>query len=110
MFSISERDIREFHLPGVILKTTVDYKHRPRGSILMQQTSEQNPTFVDRRSNSDGSNPGQERRQFSSSHQTLRPEVIELAEAVDQYKLRHRRRFITFEELYDVMAELGYHR
>lgn len=35
---------------------------------------------------------------------------MELAEAVDQYKLRHRRRFITFEELYDVIAELGYHK
>ena len=34
----------------------------------------------------------------------------ELAEAVDNYKLRHRRRFITYEELYDVMASLGYHR
>ena len=41
---------------------------------------------------------------------TFRPEVIELAEAVDQYKLRHRRRFITFEELYDVIAELGYQK
>ncbi len=38
------------------------------------------------------------------------PEVVELAEAVDQYKLRHRRRFITFEELFDVMASLGYHK
>ena len=26
------------------------------------------------------------------------------------YKLHHRRRFITFEELYDVMISLGYHR
>jgi hypothetical protein len=33
-----------------------------------------------------------------------------LAQAIDQYKLRHRRRFITFEELYDVMASLGYHK
>jgi hypothetical protein len=30
--------------------------------------------------------------------------------AIDQYKLRHRRRFITFEELYDVIAGLGYHK
>ena len=40
----------------------------------------------------------------------MRPEVAELAEAIDQYKLRHRRRFITFEELYDVIATLGYHK
>ena len=25
--------------------------------------------------------------------------AMELAEAIDQYKLRHRRRFITFEEI-----------
>jgi hypothetical protein len=51
-----------------------------------------------------------ERRQFSNSHDSMRPEVAELAEAIDQYKLRHRRRFITFEELYDVIATLGYHK
>jgi hypothetical protein len=53
---------------------------------------------------------GPERRQFSNSHSSSRPDVTELAEAVDQYKLRHRRRFITFEELYDVIAGLGYHK
>jgi hypothetical protein len=36
--------------------------------------------------------------------------VNELAQAVDQYKLMHRRRFITFEELYDLIVALGYHR
>lgn len=76
----------------------------------MQQTTEQNPTFTDRRSENRENGTGGERRQFASSHQTFRPEVLELAEAVDQYKLRHRRRFITFEELYDVMASLGYHK
>ena len=34
----------------------------------------------------------------------------ELANAIDDYKVAHRRRFITFEELFDVMASLGYHR
>ena len=53
---------------------------------------------------------GTERRQFVDSRDTFRPEVLELAEAVDQYKLRHRRRFITFEELYDVIADLGYRK
>ena len=39
------------------------------------------------------------------------PDNNKMAEqAIDQYKLRHRRRFITFEELYDVMAGLGYHK
>lgn len=76
----------------------------------MQQITEQNPNFTDRRESSQGEYAEGERRQFASSHQTFRPEVLELAEAVDQYKLRHRRRFITFEELYDVMADLGYRK
>ncbi|MGE5194441.1 MAG: hypothetical protein ACM3U2_18280 [Deltaproteobacteria bacterium] len=66
--------------------------------------------FVDRRQPGGARKDGSERRQFVDSRQTFRPEVIELAEAVDQYKLRHRRRFITFEELYDVIAGLGYRK
>ena len=46
----------------------------------------------------------------SSVITTTRPEVAELSEAVDQYKLKHHRRFITFEELYGVITELGYHK
>jgi hypothetical protein len=66
--------------------------------------------FADRRQAGGTRRDGGERRQFVDSRQTFRPEVIELAEAVDQYKLRHRRRFITFEELYDLIAELGYRK
>ena len=66
-------------------------------------------SFVDRRQTSDGA-PGAERRQFTTTHNTGRPEVDELATAIDQYKIQHRRRFITFEELFDVMASLGYHK
>ena len=51
---------------------------------------------------------GPERRQFRDSHTSTNPEVSELAQAVDQYKLNHRRRFITYEELYSVIAGLGY--
>ncbi|MCA9089396.1 MAG: hypothetical protein KDA90_12275 [Planctomycetaceae bacterium] len=77
----------------------------------MQVGSEQQAPFVDRRRGGNGQEkPGAERRQFSDSRNTSRPEVDELAKAVDQYKLMHRRRFITFEELYDVMAGLGYHK
>lgn len=66
-------------------------------------------TFVDRRSTEAANRAaGPERRQFRSSDDNLRPEVAELAQAVDQYKLRHRRRFITFEELHNVITELGY--
>lgn len=77
-------------------------------TMLEQQDSR---SFVDRRAGSDGSrDAGPERRQFTASANVTRPEVAELSEAVDQYKLRHRRRFVTFEELFDVMAELGYHK
>ncbi|MCX7411387.1 MAG: hypothetical protein NTZ32_25195 [Planctomycetales bacterium] len=77
-------------------------------TMLEQQNSR---TFVDRRAVADGGRDGgPERRQFTASASLTRPEVAELSEAVDQYKLRHRRRFITFEELFDVMAELGYHK
>ena len=51
-----------------------------------------------------------ERRQFGSFAATGRPEVDELAQAVDRYKLENRRRFITYAELYDVFVGLGYDR
>lgn len=75
----------------------------------MQPATEQKPTaFIDRRKTPGDRDCGPERRQFQDSREAGRPEVIELADAVDQYKLRHRRRFITFEELYDVISALGY--
>lgn len=77
----------------------------------MQQTLEQKLTnYVERRVVNEARSEGSDRRQFVDSRCSLRPEVVELAEAVDQYKLRHRRRFITFEELFDVMEGLGYHK
>lgn len=76
--------------------------------VIQSSVVQNGPAFVDRRQASGARKEGGERRQFVDSRSTFRPEVIELAEAVDQYKLRHRRRFITFEELFDVIAELGY--
>lgn len=67
--------------------------------------------FVDRRSYALGSGrPAVERRQFSNSHEGLSPDARELAVAIDQYKLNHRRRFITYEEMLSVIQELGYHK
>lgn len=66
-------------------------------------------TFFDRRSSDhDWAIPGRERRQFANSHEDLSPEARELAQAIDHYKVRHRRRFITFEEMLFVINELGY--
>lgn len=64
-------------------------------------------TFIDRR-NSSSATPGFERRQFSNSHDGLTEEARELALAIDGYKLAHRRRFITFEEMLNVIKSLGY--
>jgi len=66
--------------------------------------------FIDRRSHIPGSAPSRERRQFSNSHDDLSPEARDLAVAIDQYKLMHRRRFITFEEMLSVVKDLGYHK
>lgn len=68
--------------------------------------------FVDRRNYDQGAaaQPSRERRQFTNSHEELSPEARELARAIDEYKLLHRRRFITYEEMLGVVKELGYHK
>ena len=67
--------------------------------------------FVDRRKDVSGqSPPGVERRQFVDSHDALPDDVRELAEAIDQYKVTRRRRFVTVAEVLDVVKELGYHK
>ncbi len=67
--------------------------------------------FVDRRRSEPlGVRPNRERRQFGDSHETLSAEARELADAIDQYKLLHRRRFITYQEMLDVMLTLGYRK
>lgn len=65
--------------------------------------------FIDRRSSTaSGVGPQRERRQFTNSHEELSPDARELAQAIDSYKLVHRRRFITFEEMLAVVKSLGY--
>ena len=66
--------------------------------------------FVDRRSCMPSHAATHERRQFSNSHDGLSPDVAELAGAIDGYKLHHRRRFITYEEMLSVIVSLGYHK
>jgi len=58
-----------------------------------------------------GPPPGVERRnQFGNCYDGLSPEAQQLAEAIDQYKLQNRRRFITYEEMLSVIKSLGYSR
>ena len=67
--------------------------------------------FIDRRGADEPSGlPGVERRQFASNYDELTPEARELALAIDNYKLTHRRRFVTHEELLFVFKQLGYRR
>jgi hypothetical protein len=68
-------------------------------------------TFVDRRRREElPLTHGRERRQFSDSHDQLSPAAQELAAAIDTYKLSHRRRFITYEEMLAVVKSLGYQK
>ncbi|MEM6797971.1 MAG: hypothetical protein AAF589_00525 [Planctomycetota bacterium] len=60
-----------------------------------QEVAGETPVFVDRRNPDLQPAPGRERRQFANNHDDLSPEAAELAQAIDQYKLAQRRRFIT---------------
>jgi len=67
--------------------------------------------FTERRSRSyESGAPGRERRQFADGRDDLSPEAQELAMAIDEYKLHHRRRFISYEEMLNVITGLGYHK
>ena len=69
------------------------------------------PKFLDRRGAEPlPGKPTRERRQFANSYEELSLPARELAQAIDSYKLRHRRRFITFEEMLTVIQSLGYHK
>lgn len=78
----------------------------------MSQIAAADPiVFHDRRDQSlVAAPPGVERRQFGNSHEGLSPPAKELALAIDEYKIRHRRRFITFEEMLQVIQTLGYRK
>lgn len=67
--------------------------------------------FVERRQRG-GPSPGpqHERRQFTNSYHELSPEARDLALAIDAYKVKHRRRFISYEEVLSVVKTLGYSR
>jgi hypothetical protein len=64
--------------------------------------------FVDRRQSVAPASTSVERRQFGNTHYGLSPDARELAEAIDSYKLQHRRRFVTYEEMLQVITRLGY--
>ena len=89
------------------------YWNSDRRMSLTQSDSSSFPTeapplrFPDRRQKSETSS-GAERRQFGNSYNQLTPDGKELAEAIDSYKLQHRRRYVTTDELLLVLRDLGY--
>ena len=85
---------------------TEDYSTQ---TAINNQVTPSQQAFVDRRQNA-GSPPGVERRQFSNTYGELSAESRDLAVAIDQYKLMHRRRFITYDEMLAVIKTLGYHK
>jgi hypothetical protein len=84
---------------------TLDASPQEPTVVVPPQTS-----FVDRRNPVAVDSPICERRQFTNSHEELTPDAAELARAIDQYKLMHRRRFINFEEMLAVIKSLGYRK
>lgn len=87
------------------------------GANIMPQVLDQPPRaaeqpqgFVERRSFRSDMPPAHERRQFANSYEGLSPDAGDLARAIDEYKLMHRRRFITYEEMLQVITGLGYHK
>lgn len=77
-------------------------------SKLSPNSATENSVFSDRRKRS-SDDPNQiERRQFGDGHRGLSGAGRELALAIDRYKLRHHRRYLTCDELLRVMMQLGY--
>lgn len=96
---------------GQMQRISIKSLGRVRKQEMTNETATPEVAFQDRRSsNRSNSGPGVERRQFQDGKRSSRPEVAEFANAVDSYKISNRRRFITFDELYDVFTSLGYHK
>jgi len=77
----------------------------------MSQVLDSTATFIERRSYDPGVGlPSRERRQFANSYDELSSDARDLAAAIDEYKLLHRRRFITYDEMLGVVKSLGYHK
>ena len=102
----------DFHsatLSNAASSTSPGFVTRNAGQKTAPETPTSESAAIDRRKAA-GRPVGGERRQFGSSHSGLSPAAAELAGAIDQYKLQHRRRYITCEEMLVVITQLGYRR
>ena len=92
-------------------KCTMDSETQNTNNQLGHLNPKLQSQFQDRRNpNAQRSTPGFERRQFTNSHSDLTPEAAELGQAIDQYKLQNRRRFINYEEMLGIIKSLGYEK
>ena len=66
--------------------------------------------FVDRRRSQSPDPTRPERRPFGSSHAGLSDAGRELALAIDRYKIENHRRYLTCDEILQVLQKLGYSR
>lgn len=85
---------------------TVQSEDQIRNTIVVNPPARET-SFVDRRQSA-GTPPGVERRQFFNHYGDFSPETQELATAIDSYKMLHRRRFITYDEMLAIIKSLGY--
>ena len=77
----------------------------------MPTLSPSQSTFIDRRSYDPGvGRPGPGAPSVHQQPRRAFTEARELAVAIDEYKLVHRRRFITYEEMLSVVKSLGYQK
>ncbi|MDP1560450.1 MAG: hypothetical protein Q8M16_03545 [Pirellulaceae bacterium] len=79
-------------------------------SELELEEAEAAEHFPNRRYRSRSSQEGLERRQFSSNYSELSPAGAELGLSIDSYKVANRRRYVTYDEILQVLSALGYHR
>ncbi|WP_165440508.1 hypothetical protein [Rubripirellula amarantea] len=79
-------------------------------SFVVGSVATQAESFVDRRSTEVVKPGSSERRQFGNSHFGLSEDGRELALAIDQYKVKHHRRYLTCDEMIEVIQSLGYSR
>lgn len=97
------RFINADELLAIILST--GYSRAARG-----RTVDTDDEFVERRGRREENPVGTERRQFTGNYNELSAEGCELALAIDQYKLLHRRRIVSPDELVELLHMLGYTR
>jgi hypothetical protein len=95
---------RRFITPNELLEIAASLGYRRDETLDVSE----NTKFVDRRGRSDTSPVGAERRQFSGNYNELPPEGKRISDAIDQYKLCHRRRVVNPDELVAILQTAGY--